>query len=121
MAKLGTIGKKLDLLIKQGSTFGEYPITLKNVDKTPKDLTGYIFNGKIKKSYTSPTVLANIQFREIDLVNGIIGMYISAEITQTLKGNPNGISEYVYDIEYTDTNNFVEPILYGDVEVFSNA
>lgn len=120
MAKLGSVGKKLDLLIKQGSTFGEYPLTLKNADKTPKNLTGYTFSGRIKKSYSSTVVIAEIVFRPIDLVNGKIGISIPAAVTSTIKGNPDGVSEYVYDIEYTDTNGFVEPILYGDVEVFSN-
>lgn len=122
MAKLGSIGKQLDLLIKQGSTFGEYTIIIKDKDTgLPLNITGYTFSGKIKKSYSSPTVLAQIVF---DLTNPTLGeltISIPANITSTLKGNADGNSEYVYDIEYTDTNGFVEPILYGNVEVFSNA
>ncbi len=40
MATLGYIGERLDLLIRQGATFGPFDVTLANPDKTPVDLTG---------------------------------------------------------------------------------
>ena len=40
MATLGYIGERLDLLIRQGATFGPFDVTLANPDKTPVNLTG---------------------------------------------------------------------------------
>jgi hypothetical protein len=122
MAKtLGTIGKELNLKFRQGSTFGPYEITLNDPDGNPFDLTGYTFLGKIKKSYSSDVVLANVNITEVDYTLGKISMSIPSSGTSLCKGNPNGSSDYIWDLEMIDSNGSIQPLFYGVVESFSNA
>lgn len=120
MATIGTIGNKLDLLFRQGSTFGPYEITIKDNNQSPINLTGYTFNAAIKKSYSASTSIASIVVSPVDLINGKISINIPANITATIKGNPDKEPQYIWDMEYINTNGSVEPLLYGSVTSFAN-
>lgn len=117
---IGTIGSELNLKFRQGATFGPYVLTITNADKTPIDLSLYVFLAKIKKRYSSSTILANVDFIPVDLVNGKVSISISSLTTSLLKGNPDGNAEYVWDAEMTDSLGQVESLFYGTVESFSN-
>lgn len=121
MASIGTIGNKLDLLFRQGSSFGPYQITIKNAAGLPINLTGYTFSAKIKKSYSTATTLADIIVTPVNLELGIISISMPSLVTQNIKGNPDKNADYIWDMEYTDTNGLVEPLFYGKVTSFANA
>lgn len=46
---LGNIGEEMDLLIRQGGTFGPHVFTMKNPDGSAFDLTGMVLRGSIRK------------------------------------------------------------------------
>lgn len=117
---LGTIGTPLNIKFRQGSTWGTYPITIKNKETTlPIDLTGKSFIANIKKSY-SGQILATISVNIIDAVGGKIGLTIPSTVTSLLKGNPNSEPEYVWDMEMINSDTTIEPIFYGTVTSVSN-
>jgi hypothetical protein len=60
MSTLGSIGVKLDLLIKQGSTFGPHKFTLTNPDGTPLDLTGCIVRAHIRKKASDTAIVCDL-------------------------------------------------------------
>lgn len=122
MAKtIGTIGSELNLKFRQGATFGPYNLTIKDAAGLPVNLTNTTFTGKVKKSYTSSEILAQIVFTPVDLINGQVSISIPSTVTANIKGNPNGNADYIWDAEMTDINNQVEPLFYGTVESFANA
>lgn len=117
---LGSIGEELDLLIRQGATFGPYTLTMRNPDTTPVDLTGMLFRGKIRKDSKS-TVSYPITFTVLDAVNGVVQMSISDEDTTSIPAGPNlshADSKYVWDAEMEDSLGSVLPLYYGKVSVF---
>lgn len=122
MAVLGKKGKKLDLLIKQGSTFGPYPITLRNPDGTAVNTAELIISGTIRKTPKTPVVVT-IEFEKIDN-SGRYNMIIPASQTTLLTAGQNELSsdsKYVWDCELINSNlNIIIPLFYGEVRVFRN-
>lgn len=120
MSTIGFIGIKQNFKLKSGATFGDYEMTIfESNGTTPRNITGYTFSGNIKKK-NSNILVATMTFTMVNALAGKVKFGIPANITATLKGNSKGDSEYVYDIDYTDLNNVIEPIMFGDIEVVGN-
>jgi hypothetical protein len=51
MPQIGTKGSELDLLIRQGATFGPNSCTLTNPDNSPVNLTGATIKMQLKKKW----------------------------------------------------------------------
>lgn len=123
MAKLGSIGKQLDLIVKKGSDFGYYNMTFVNRQNSePYDLTDYTFSGKIKKNINSDTIIASIEILPVDLENGVVAIGISRTETSKLKGSCtfDEYNEYFWDLELISPIGRIEPILYGKVKVYGD-
>lgn len=121
MATLGSIGEKLDLLVKQGSTLGPFNASMKNPDGSPVNMTGMTLRAQIRRTGLSATVVANIP---VTVTNPTLGQYtfgLSDEATaaipagETLK---DPASKYVWDMELEDAAGNVMPLYYGDCKVF---
>lgn len=119
---IGSKGTQLDLLIRQGATFGPYLITLTNPDNTGVDLTGSTIRAQIRKtpnSILSEAVSPIITYT--DRLNGIFAIEFTDEATATLSAGAKETdpeSLYVWDLEMEDATGRVIPLLYGDVRVF---
>lgn len=115
---VGNTGERLNLVIKQGSTFGPYTFTIKNPDNTPVDLTDIEIRGSIRKYHFSDTAI-NFDIVKTDAVNGVFELKLSSEITKNMQAGSNpesAQSRYYYDIELDSTGQVV-PFIYGDVNV----
>lgn len=121
MATLGSIGEKLDLLVKQGSTLGPFNASMKNPDGSPVNMTGMTLRAQIRRTGLSTTVVASIP---VTVTNPTLGQYtfgLSDEATaaipagETLK---DPASKYVWDMELEDAAGNVMPLYYGDCKVF---
>jgi len=121
MATLGNIGEKLDLLIKQGSTFGPFTAQLLNPDLTPVNLTGCQFRAQIRKTGLSPTIVATIPFTIITPLSGIYQFGLASDVAETIPAGEtikDPVSKYTWDAELVDSLGRVLPIYYGDCKVF---
>lgn len=105
----------LELFIEQGETFSAN-VSLDKINGSPYDLTNYTAKSDIRKSYWSANTSASF-VTSIDDSDGTIGLYLSANTTQTLASG-----RYVYDIFLTDTNtNYRSKVLEGIIFVEPSA
>lgn len=114
--ELGYVGENLDLLMKQGLTFGAQTVTFKNPDNSPVDLTGATIRGKIKTNKGSITEVASLDVSITDAVNGVFTFGLDAATTQTIDGGKDrndSSSLYVWDMEMEDVSGNITPIFYG--------
>jgi hypothetical protein len=123
MSTLGSIGVKLDLLIKQGSTFGPHKFTLTNPDGTLLDLTGCIVRAHIRKKASDTAIVCaldtpvTVSVTPIGEFNLGASKTVTGAITagDTLK---DPASKYVWDCDLEDSTGRSTPLYYGDVTVF---
>lgn len=123
MAQIGTKGAELDLLIRQGATFGPVTSTLTNPDDSPIDLTGAIIRAQIRKTASSSIERGCvISFDIIDAANGVFQWYLDAQTTANLHADNESedapASMYVWDMELEDSIGRILPLIYGKVRVF---
>lgn len=118
---IGMVGDELDLLVRQGATFGPFRLTLKNPDGSPVLLTDATFRGQIRKLPSSLTVEGSFMFKVVAPLQGIVEFEMSAVTTAAITAGleaDDPDSMYYYDIEYVNEENRVLPLLYGKVQLF---
>lgn len=118
---IGSKGEELDLLVKQGSTYGPIVFTLENPDGSPVNLADISFRGQIRKTANSPDVVGVFTFRKINNLQGKAEFEIQSQVTTLIPAGPDENhpdSVYEYDIEYFNDANRVLPLLYGKVKMF---
>lgn len=123
MPQIGTKGAELDLLIRQGATFGPVTSTISNPDGTPMDLTGATLRAQVRKTPTSPIGEGCVaSFTITNPTSGNFDWYFSATATSTLAADNESetapASVYVWDMEIEDAAGRVIPLMYGKVNVF---
>lgn len=118
---IGSKGEELNLLIRQGGTFGPFRVTLRNPDGTPVNLTDTTFRGQIRKTPDALNVEASFMFTVTAALQGKFEFEVDAVATAAIMA---GVTEdspesvYVYDIEYLNDAGRVLPLFYGNVKVF---
>lgn len=121
MATLGSIGVKLDLLIKQGSTFGPHEFTLTNPNGTPLNLTGCSIRAQMRKRAGDATATAALTTPITAPLAGKFTLSLSAAETTPLPAGEtlkDPASKGVWDCELLDSLGQVTPLYYGDTTVF---
>jgi hypothetical protein len=121
MPVLGTKGASLDLLIKQGSTFGPHAMTLTNSLGAPINITGATIRCQIKKTSIGSTVISG-DFTLTNPTQGVFTFGFSSANTATLTVDPvsetGADSQYIWDMEIQYADGRVYPLVYGNVSVF---
>jgi len=123
MPQIGTKGSELDLLIRQGATFGPNTCRLTNQDSTPINLTGATLRAQVRKTPTSTLVPgATGTFVITNAANGEFTWSFTAAATTAMPAGSESETEtssiYVWDMELEDSIGRVIPLLYGKVYVF---
>ena len=121
MAQIGSIGAKLDLLVKQGCTFGPHEVTLTNPDKTAVDLTDCTLRGQIRKTAGDTVVAATIAFVVTSATSGKFTFGMADDVTAALVAGETldkPASLYTWDADIVDALGETIPLYYGDVKVF---
>lgn len=117
---LGNIGEEMDLLIRQGGTFGPHVFTMTSPDGNPVDLTDITLRGSIRKDPTD-TVSYPLTFEITDPPNGVYKLSMPAADTSALTAGPtltHADSKYFWDDEMEDLEGNVTPLYYGKVNVY---
>jgi hypothetical protein len=101
------MGAYSDLCIDQGTDF-ETDLDLIADDGTTINVHGYVFNGQIRKAYTSANTSASFLFNTADANNGNVTVWMDSANTANI---PYG--RYVYDIKMTDLRNITTRVVEG--------
>lgn len=117
MAQIGSRGKRLDIVARQGADIGPFIVDLVNADGSPVNLTGCLITGQVRKNALDTTKVADLTIVVIDPLTG----RFSFEILQSVsKDIPAGEfqrsieSVYQWDMELLDISNRVTPLYYGE-------
>ena len=123
MPQIGTKGQELDLLIRQGATFGPVSCTLKQDNGAPVNLTGALVRAQIRRAPNN--TLSPGAIGTCSIVNAAAGVFqweFSATQTALLPADitneDSPASRYVWDMELEDSLGRVIPLVYGIVKVF---
>ena len=100
-----------ELTVDQGTTF-ETTVDLTNDDGTAINVTSYIFQSQIRKSYFSTSPTANLTVTIADAANGVVRMSMNANTTANIKAG-----RYLYDLKMTTANNVTTRVIEGIVTV----
>lgn len=117
---IGTIGDKVDLLIRQGATFGPFWVELTDEAGAPIDITGCVVKASMRKAIDDiePTAEFAIGY---DYLAGKFSYMLAKTVTSglvpgaTLK---DPVGKYLWDLEITWADTSTSPLMYGDVTVF---
>ena len=117
---IGTIGEKVDLLIRRGATFGPFWIELVDENNIPINLTGCVAAGSIRKNIDDVDPAARFTV-DYDAVNGKISYMLNKTDTLTMAygitlKDPTG--KHFWDFEIIWSDGTTSPLMYGDVTVF---
>lgn len=118
---IGTIGFELNLLIKQGSTFGPHQVTVRNPDNTPVDLTGATIRAQMRRKALDTALVAQFDITYVNRPSGIVTFGLTDEVTMaivTAEILRDKNSKFVWDMELEDSIGRVIPLMYGEVSVF---
>lgn len=116
---------RYDIVIYQGSTF-ELPLTLKNGDGTPFNLTSWIPRGQMRRHVRSTAIAATFTCTIIEpATNGQFTVSLSSAITAAIIAGDSVTdprSLYVYDVEMENevtgaVKRIIEGSAYIDPEV----
>ena len=120
--QIGSKGDRLDILIRQGGTFGPKYCTILKSDGSPEDITGCTFIAEIRKTADATAVAASAVFAITNAAGGEFNFTFEASATKDIAADPVGETEpdsqYVWDLEMHYPGGRVRPLLYGDVAVF---
>lgn len=120
----GSKGKRMDLLLKQGATWGPYNGLLKRGDGTPIDLTGATMAWNLRKEADSPTIAGSATFVIAPGTTGAFSVQFTPVTTAALTCSPIDENEpesrYVHDWEVTLASTQVIPLAYGEAGVYRN-
>lgn len=99
------MAQSYDISVKQGSTFSMM-LTIKDPTEVPIDLTGYIFRGQIRKTYSDPVVQAVFEFEIQDQITdqGKVLCTLTAQQSAGIsvdetESYTRKITKMIYDIE----------------------
>ena len=115
--RIGDIGERRDLLIRQGADFGPITETLTNPDGSPVDLTGCLCRGQIRRTPDDPEIVAEFVFEiAADPTTGVVIWGLPNTVTAALPAGAtvrDAASQYVYDQEIEDAAGRIIPWRYG--------
>lgn len=116
--RIGSYGERMDVLLRQGGTFGPYTATMKNPDGTAVDLTGCLIRGQLRKKALDTTIVATLDCAITNATGGVYTFGLSAATTAAIPAGEkvtDRASQYVWDLELVDSSGRVIPLYYGPV------
>lgn len=121
---IGHIGDRIDLVIRQGASFGPHNVTMTNPDGTPVDLTGATVRGKLRMDYDDATAAADLAVTILDAPGGEFEFGLDANITAGLSaGRSLGdrAGAHVWDMEIEFAGGSIMPLYWGTAQVMAEA
>lgn len=102
----------VELYVEQGTTFNNIINLTDDVTNDVINVSGYIVQSQMRRSYYSQNASANIICTVTDASKGEITMSMTPANTANIKAG-----RYVFDVKTTDTMNVTNRILEGTITV----
>lgn len=121
MPQIGDKGEELDLLIRQGGTFGPHEVSWTNPDGTFVDISDMFFRAQIRKDPTDDDPVATFICKTTNAIQGKFSFEIDATQTANIPSGPDEnqtSSAYFWDLEAVTDTGVVIPLIYGKVKMF---
>lgn len=96
-----------ELIVDQGSTFSTILNLTDDTTNLPINVSGFIINANIKKSYYSSNNTAAFTCTINDAGNGNVQITLSSSVTENIKAG-----RYVYDVK-TNSQNTITRVVEG--------
>jgi hypothetical protein len=122
MAQIGSIGERLDIILRQGSTLGPFNVTLTDQLGVPINLTGATIAGQVRKNALdtgAPVAVFDIVYT--DRIAGKFSFGMTKTVTTLIPAGEyqkDEASQYKWDMELTDSLGRGIPLYYGNFENF---
>lgn len=121
MTAIGTAGKKVELLIKQGSDFLAPFQAVDASTGLPRDITGATVRAQIRKTVLSADITAAFTcLLDTDPTTGKFTIGLSALTTAAITAGETPWAKeslYVWDAVLVSQNGFVSPLAWGAVRI----
>ena len=117
MAQVGSRGKRLDIIARQGSTIGPFIVDLVNPDDSPVNLTGCTITGQIRKNALDTLKVADLTIVVLDPLVGKFSFEILHSVSKDIPAGEfqrSVESVYQWDMELLDTLNKISPLYYAE-------
>lgn len=117
---LGFLGKRIDLAISKGYTFGPHSVALTNPDLSPVDLTGSTITGHLRKTPAGADIALTFDVTIVSAVGGVFKFGATSASTLALSTGKlvtDPESKYSFDMQWTDSTGRVLPLFFGDAIV----
>lgn len=117
---LGFFGKRIDLAISKGYTFGPHEVRLTNPDQTPVNLTGSTISGHLRKTPAGADIALTFDVTMVSAVGGVFTFGATSGSTLALSTGKlitDQESKYSFDMQWTDSTGRVLPLFFGDAIV----
>lgn len=122
MPQIGSIGERLDIILRQGSTLGPFIVRLTDSLGVPIDLTGATIQGQVRKNaLDAGNPVATFEIVYIDRADGKFSFGIPRSVTIDIPAGEyqkDEASQYKWDMELIDSNSRCIPLYYGNFENF---
>lgn len=122
-SKITLIGARLDLELRQGTTFRRTLRVVQRIDANttaPVDLTGSTVRGQVRKAALDVVKVADFVVTVVDAAGGEVELLLTDEVTAAMTCGPkitDPASLYEYDVEIEDSVGDVAPILQGSLRI----
>lgn len=117
MAQVGSRGKRLDIVARQGADVGPFVVTLSNPDLSPVNLTGCTIQGQVRKNALDSVKAADFTITILDALIGKFSFSIPASVSKDIPAGEfqrSPESLYYWDMELLDSTNKTTPLYYGE-------
>jgi hypothetical protein len=118
--QIGDIGSRLDLVMRQGATFGPVKVQLRNPGSTPIDLTGCTVEGGVRRRVVDQQFMEAFNVQMIDARLGQFRFGLTNTQTEALVRNERSYerAQFFWELRLTDSQSNVRSLFYGDVLVY---
>jgi len=118
--RLGSVGERQELLIRQGGTLGPFRVNIRNPDGSPVNLTGSTFHGQVRRKALDTEVAAAFVTTLVDAVGGVMEFGMAADTTGAIETGERPTdpeSKFQWDLEWVDATGRVLGLLWGEAIV----
>ena len=120
--KIGSLGVRLDIQVRQGTTVGPFVVTLTDSSGAPVDLTGCTITGTIRHNRLDGTKIKDLACSLVDATAGKYQFGLTAVDSAALPCGEevtDDASIHKWDLEITYPDNTSRPQYYGLVHVLA--
>lgn len=120
MPSIGDIGDRIDLVIRQGATFGPHQVTMANPDASPVNLTGAVVEASLTELDAAAAEAAVFTVAMTDPAAGQFEFWLSATITAGLRAGrslTDRSGAYGWSMQITYADGTVRPLYWGAAQV----